>query len=190
MGALGDIQTSWLKAPVFFTMTPAQNTHHCMHRANMQLSNICSGPIKMACHIVWRRYSLWNDTPSSPSPVSTLSSVHLVAEKGPHYHSEKGSPSNPPTPSCSFHQMRGSDRGGSIRVCVCVCVLACVNMCVDNERQEGVHDWGMCTCNFSHLTQLVFCRVSGTGRCLWELPSTPASPSPQKKSSSLGCSQF
>lgn len=105
---------------------------------------------------------LWNDIAHSAYPVSSLSSVHLVAEKGEHYRSEKGSPSNPPSTSSSCHQMRGQWSG---RQPAHVYVLSRLNtVCV---WRVGVHHWGMCTCNFSHLTQLAFCRVSGTGRCLW-----------------------
>lgn len=61
---------------------------------------------------------------------------------------------------------------------VCVCVLAWPNMCAESERQEGVHHWGMCTCNFSYLTQLVFCRVSGIRKCLWKLWLLPSASPP------------
>lgn len=68
----------------------------------------------------------------------------------------------PPSTSSSCHQMRGQWSG---RQPAHVYVLSRLNtVCV---WRVGVHHWGMCTCNFSHLTQLAFCRVSGTGRCLW-----------------------
>lgn len=68
-----------------------------------------------------------------------------------------------PQPTPSHHQMRGSGHEDG----VCMCVWA--NICVESGRQEGAHHSGMCTCNFSHLTQLVFCRVWATGRCLWKV---------------------
>lgn len=100
------------------------------------------------------RRLLRSDIAHSASPVSSLSSVHITAEKGVYYRSEKWSTSTPHPP---------------LTASVCVCVLAWPNMCAESGRQEGVHHWGMCTCNFSHLTQLVFCRVSGIRKCLWKL---------------------
>lgn len=45
-------------------------------------------------------------------------------------------------------------------MCVCPCVHACVCRMGGNK---GVQHWGMCTCNFSRFTQLLFCRVLAKG---------------------------
>ena len=96
------------------------------------------------------RCLLWNDIAHSASRVSTLSSVR---EKEVYYHPGKGSPSNPP-PQPSSTSSSSYTRGAVITEAQCVC--SCV-------QSEGVHRWGMCTCNFSHSTQSAFCRVSGRG---------------------------
>lgn len=100
----------------------------------------------MARHIVWRRCLLWNDIAHSASTVSTQSSSHLAEEKGVHYRSGKRSP--------LVLLLRPLNEGQWSRIYVLICVWG-----VGGKR--GVQHWGMCTCNFSHLTQLVFCKVSG-----------------------------
>lgn len=166
---------TWV-ASVTFTVTPMQNTHYCiMQRANMQLRNICSGPMKMT-HFVWCRRSLWNDIAHSASPVSTFSSVHLAAKKGAHYHAENGSP--PPPLLLLPTKMRGSDHGGS----VCVCVYTCLHgfMCawrVGGERECATGECAPAILLIGHSRPFVGSHAQGGGLWkLWLLPFTPPLP--------------
>lgn len=176
---------TWV-ASVTFTVTPMQNTHYCiMQRANMQLRNICSGPMKMT-HFVWCRRSLWNDIAHSASPVSTFSSVHLAAKKGAHYHAENGSPPPPPFSSCQ-------PKWGAViteAAYVCVCIRACMASCVRGEWEaRGSAPLGNVHLQFFSLDTvgLLLGRMHRGGVCE-SYGSCPLPPPSQRTTSSPHCS--